>query len=214
MGLSRRTRFIKQCAYCGKEFSTTPCRTEAESTPANVAKYCSQKCQHLSMCKIIEQCCARCNTKFYVRPHRARQKYCSPNCSQLAQRVKKLKKHCALCGGRFYVLPRNVRQKFCSHKCHFTSKDFILHTLNLAHDPLVLAKRGEGIRRAKSKHALAYGYLRELLGAEMLDQLLEPVGKNPSPRMSAAYTLLCRLSSEDLARLALNSVSSNTGVTR
>jgi hypothetical protein len=105
-------------------------------------------------------------------------------------------------------------QKFCSRECAdlAQNKDRLLRLLTIHRDPLVQAKRGESFRKAWSKRNLAYNYLRELLGAEMLDRLLEPVGKHHVARRFAAYTLLRRLSSEDLARLAIRSVSSNTGV--
>jgi hypothetical protein len=75
--------------------------------------------------------------------------------------------------------------------------------------PLAQAKQRGGTRRVQSKQTLAYGYLRDLLGPEMLDRLLEPVGKYPTARRAAAYQLLRQLSKEDHAMLTIGSMSSS-----
>ena len=62
------------------------------------------------------------------------------------------------------------------------------------------------MRDAWFNRRTAHDFLRELLGAEMLDELLKPFGKHPSARYSAAYELMRQTSNQDLALLALSSV--------
>jgi hypothetical protein len=208
-GLAHRVRVTKQCVYCSGRFDVAP------SNAVNT-KFCSRKCRTLALntrSTWVTRQCAFCSKRFDVIPARADEaKFCSRKCYGLALRKTKLKKRCAKCGKKFHVPSWKAKQKFCSRKCSSTSKDTLLRMMGFKHDPLVQAKHSDSSRRTWSKQILAYDYLRKLLGAEMLDRLLEPVGKRASPRMSAAYTLLRRLSSEDLARLAIRSVSSNTGV--
>jgi hypothetical protein len=114
-----------------------------------------------------------------------------------------------MCGRTFTARLHRVARgggKYCSPKCWANSWDTTSRLLRMipqqARDPVAQEKT----RDMWFNRRMAHDFLRELLGAEMLDELLKPFGKHHSARYCAAYELMRHTSNQDLALLALSSV--------
>lgn len=75
----------------------------------------------------IERFCAKCGTRFLVRPREIKHgfgKYCSQKCYHDAQIIQ-VEKACSFCGKTFKARAEQIRRgngKFCSNKCKYESR--------------------------------------------------------------------------------------------
>lgn len=71
-----------ECEVCGKEFTVTKGRIEAEKKRDSKIRYCSKKCQNKGMRKFITVKCPECGKDFDVKASTKR-KFCSHSCEMI-----------------------------------------------------------------------------------------------------------------------------------
>ena len=86
-GLDNRTRYVKPCEHCGKDF---------ESEPHKKRKYCSKQCAGaVRKLDLLIKICPVCKKEFQHRSC-TDTKYCSQECAGLNHRTRDIRK-CKYC---------------------------------------------------------------------------------------------------------------------
>ena len=92
-GMSHRTRMMKPCKQCGKDF---------ESEPHKQRLFCSRECAciYKRKEKLILHC-NNCGKEFSCRSCVPDTKYCSKSCAAVHKRAREIRK-CQVCQNDFY----------------------------------------------------------------------------------------------------------------
>jgi very-short-patch-repair endonuclease/endogenous inhibitor of DNA gyrase (YacG/DUF329 family) len=150
-GILRRTRFLIQCAICGKEVSRKP----SNANP----RYCSRKCQGVAKQRPIFKACLHCNSSMRLSASQDSRLYCSVVCkyaelhdaagtNRFGRKNGRGSFACAECGdSRETHRYLAERRQFCSREC------VIKYRLRTAPAPQVVMSClwcGESYKRAES----------------------------------------------------------------
>jgi len=106
---------LVQCQNCEDKIDVSLNRIKAGR-----GKFCSKKCQHVSMEKKVKITCDICDKDFFLRPSETKnRKFCSEKCMGISKTTK-IDMTCKICGKHFTEKPSRIKEgkgKTCSQKC-------------------------------------------------------------------------------------------------